>query len=84
MTYTKAALTLPAKLTFKPIKMETVVVMRGDKVAGTIKRYRAHKAVIVSVPGLMAADTHNQPFKGQRTFKTVAEAKAKLLELDNA
>lgn len=71
-------------LTFRPMLLETVVVMRGNKVAGTIKRYRAHKAVIVSVPGLMAANTHNQPFKGQRTFKTVAEAKAKLLELDKA
>lgn len=35
------------KLTFRPIKLETVVVMRGDKPVGTIRRYRAHKACIV-------------------------------------
>jgi hypothetical protein len=28
------------KLTFRPMKNECVVVMRGDKVAGTIRRYQ--------------------------------------------
>jgi hypothetical protein len=68
----------PAKLTFKPIKLETVVVMRGDKVAGTIKRYRAHKGCIVRVPGLLTPDTH----PGGCFFPTIAAAKARLIELD--
>lgn len=69
-----------AGLTFRPIKLETVVVMRGDKVAGTIKRYRAHKGCIVHVPGLLTSSSN----KGQCFFRTVAEAKARLLELDAA
>ena len=43
----------PGKLTFCPMLLETVVVMRGVKVAGTIKRYRAHKGCIVRVPGVL-------------------------------
>ena len=67
-------------LTFRPIKLETVVVMRGDKVAGTIRRYRAHGACIVSVPGVLTASMAIG--KGYASFPTIAAAKARLLELD--
>ena len=66
------------KLTFRPIKLEKIVVMRGDKVAGTIKRYRAHGGCIVRVPGVMAPTSH----PGRCFFPTVAKAKAVLLGLD--
>ena len=66
------------KLTFRPIKLETVVVMRGGKVAGTIKRYRAHKGCIVSVLGLITAAGTGSAF-----FRTIPEAKAALLAADN-
>lgn len=69
-------------LTFRPIKNECVVVMRGDKVAGTIRRYRAHKACIVSVPGLLTASMH--PMQGKAVFPTIAAAKKALLQLENA
>ena len=68
------------KLTYRPIKLETVVVMRGEKPVGTIKRYRAHKCVQVSVPGLLSAAT--APFKGASVFRTVPEAKKALNALD--
>jgi hypothetical protein len=68
------------RLTFKPIKLETVVVMRGEKVVGTIRRYRAHKACIVSVPGLLTASMAIG--KGNAVFPTIAAAKKRLLELD--
>jgi hypothetical protein len=71
---------MSAPLTFRPIKLETVVVMRGDKVAGTIRRYRAHKACIVSVPGVLTA--RMAIGQGKATFPTIAAAKARLLELD--
>lgn len=64
-------------LTFRPIKLETVVVMRGEKPVGTIKRYRAHKGCIVSVPGLISAAGTGGSF-----FRTIAEAKAALLSAD--
>lgn len=67
-------------LTFRPIKLETVVVMRGDKVVGTIRRYRAHRACIVSVPGLLTASMAIG--KGNAVFKTVGEAKKKLIKLE--
>ena len=67
-------------LSFRPIKLETVVVMRGDKVLGTIKRYRAHKTCIVRVPGILAATMAIG--KGYASFPTISEAKKKLLELD--
>ena len=67
-------------LSFKPIKLETVVVMRGDKVVGTIKRYRAHKACIVSVPGLLSAAAN----PGHASFPTIGAAKKRLLELEPA
>lgn len=67
-------------LTFRPLKLETVVVMRGDKVAGTIRRYRAHKACIVSVPGLLTASM--AVGKGKSTFRTIADAKRAILALD--
>ena len=65
-------------LTFLPIKLETVVVMRGDKVAGTIRRYRAHRRCIVSVPGVLSAAAN----PGRANFATIAEAKKALLALD--
>lgn len=67
-------------LTFRPIKLETVVVMRGDKVAGTIKRYRAHKACIVNVPGVLTASMAIG--QGKASFRTIAEAKRAVLDAD--
>ena len=66
------------ELTFRPMLLETVVVMRGVKVAGTIKRYRAHKGCIVRVPGVLTPSAN----PGDCFFPTVAAAKARLLELD--
>lgn len=67
-------------LTFRPIKNECVVVMRGEKVAGTIRRYRAHKACIVRVEGLLTpAMAIGQ---GKATFPTIGEAKRRLIELE--
>jgi hypothetical protein len=65
-------------LTFRPILLETVVVMRGDKVAGTIKRYRARKGCIVRVPGVLTPSAN----PGECFFLTIAAAKARLIELD--
>lgn len=67
-------------LTFKPIKLETVVVMRGEKPVGTIRRYRAHKACIVNVPGLLTASMATG--KGKSVFPTIDEAKKAILALD--
>lgn len=67
-------------LTFKPMRNETVVVMRGDKVVGTIRLYRAHKSCIVHVPGLLTASM--TPGKGDALFPTIPAAKKRLLELD--
>jgi hypothetical protein len=67
-------------LTFRPIKNECVVVMRGDKVAGTIRRYRAHRACIVRVEGVLTASMAIG--KGKATFPTIGEAKRRLLEID--
>ena len=67
-------------LTFRPIKLETVVVMRGEKVAGTIRRYRAHKACIVNIPGLLTASMAIG--KGRATFPTIKEAKAAVAAID--
>lgn len=67
-------------LTYRPIKLETVVVLRGDRVVGTIKRYRAYRRCIVSVPGLLSSATH----PGQANFATVGEAKARLNQLEAA
>lgn len=69
-------------LTFRPIKNECVVVMRGGKVAGTIRRYRAHRACIVRVPGVLTADMAIG--QGKATFPTIGAAKKRLLELDHA
>lgn len=66
------------KIRFLPMKIETVVVLRGTKVIGTIKRYRTHKACLVSIPGLLSAAAN----PGQASFKTVPEAKKRILELD--
>jgi hypothetical protein len=67
-------------LTFRPIKNECVVVMRGAKVAGTIRRYRAHRVCIVRVEGLLTASMAIG--KGRAAFPTIAAAKARLIELD--
>lgn len=67
-------------LTFRPIKLETVVVMRGNKPVGTIKRYRAHGICIVNVPGLLTAA--QAPGKHRASFPTIGDAKRALLELD--
>lgn len=65
-------------ITFTPMKLETIVVLRDGRVIGTIKRYRGHKAVIVSVPGVLSASM--AAGQGKSVFRTVAEAKAALLE----
>lgn len=62
------------------MKLETVVVMRGDKPIGTIRRYRAHRACIVSVPGVLTASMAIG--KGKATFPNVPAAKAAILKLD--
>lgn len=62
-------------LTFRPIKLETVVVMRGEKVAGTIKRYRQWKGCIVHIAGLMDASAP----QGSRFFRTIPDAKKAVL-----
>jgi hypothetical protein len=69
-------MTAPA-FTFRPIKNECVVVMRGDKVAGTIRRYRAHRACIVRVEGVLTASMALG--EGKATFPTITEAKRALL-----
>ncbi len=65
-------------LTFRPMLNECVVVMRGSKVAGTIRRYRAHKGCIVSVPGVLTSGTN----PGQCFYRTVAQAKSAILAAD--
>jgi hypothetical protein len=65
-------------LTFTPIKLETVVVLRGDKVIGTIKRYRSFKAVLVHVEGLLTAASN----RGYAKFDTILEAKRMLRFLE--
>jgi len=67
-------------ITFKPIKLETVVVMRGEKPIGTIRRYRSHKACIVSVPGLLTASM--AAGKGNSVFPNIPAAKKAVLALD--
>ena len=59
-------------LTFKPIRNEKVVVMNGERVAGTITRYRGHGGCIAHVPGILDMTAP----KGSRFFKTIPEAKA--------
>lgn len=67
-------------ITFKPMKLDCVVVMRGEKVIGTIRKYRAHGACIVSVPGILTASMNIG--SGKATFRTIPEAKKRILELD--
>jgi hypothetical protein len=69
------------KLTFRPMLNECVVVMRGDKVAGTIRRYKAHKACIVSVPGVLTASMAIG--QGKAVFRTIGEAKKAILARDS-
>jgi hypothetical protein len=66
------------KLTYRPKINECVVVMRGDKVVGTIRRYPVWKRCIVNVPGLLTASTHPT----QANFRTINEAKGVLTRLD--
>ena len=61
------------KITFKPIKLETVVVMKGKKVIGTIRRYRQYKGCIVNIPGVLTSAEN----PGEAFFKTIPEAKSK-------
>lgn len=68
-------------ITFRPIKNECVVVMRGEKVAGTIRRYRAHKACIVRVEGLLTPSMAIG--QGKATFPTIGAAKKAILKLDS-
>ena len=58
-------------LTFRPIRHEVVVVMCGNKVAGTLRRYRAHKTWIVRVPGVLSAAAN----PGKCAFPDLARAK---------
>ena len=67
-------------LTFKPIKLETVVVLRDGKPVGTIRRYRNFNACQVRVPGVLTPASS----PGQTTFRYMAEAKAALLKADAA
>lgn len=67
-------------LTYRPIKNECVVVMRGDKVAGTIRRYRAYKACIVCVPGVLTASMAIG--QGKAVFPTIPAAKAAINALE--
>lgn len=66
------------KLSFRALKNETVVVMRGDRVAGTIRRYRGHGGCIVSVIGILSPAKN----PGQCFFKTIPEAKRALRAKD--
>lgn len=65
-------------LTYRPKINDCVVVMRGDKVIGTIRRYAVHKCCIVNVPGLLTAASHPQ----QASFRTINEAKGMLTKLE--
>lgn len=65
-------------LTYRPKINECVVVLRDDKVVGTIRRYPAHKRCIVSVPGLLTASSH----PSQANFRTINEAKGVLTRLE--
>lgn len=67
------------KLTFRPLKLETVVVMRGNKVVGRINRYLAHRCCVAAVPGILHPSSH----PGQCSFPTIAEAKKRIMELDD-
>lgn len=65
-------------ITFKPIKLETVVVLRDDKVIGTIKRYRSFKACLVSIEGLLSPAAN----PGCCKFRTIPEAKRAVLRIE--
>ena len=65
-------------LTFRPITNETVVVMRGDKPVGTIRRYRNFHTCIVRVEGVLTAAAN----RGHAAYPTIAAAKAALLGAD--
>lgn len=66
-------------ITFRPMLLETVVVLRDGVVIGTIRRYKAHRACQVRVPGILTAAAN----PGQSTFPTMAAAKAALLAADS-
>ena len=67
-------------LTFRPMRRDVVTVMRGARVAGTIRLHRRLGGCLVSVPGVLTATSN----PGHATFATVAEAKAALVALDTA
>lgn len=68
------------RLSFRPMKNQCVVVMRGDKVAGTVRRYGAHKRWVANVPGVLSAAAN----PGVASLGYLAEAKAALLSADGA
>jgi len=63
-------------LTFRPTKLETVVVMRGNDVVGTIRRY--HGKWQTRVPGVLTPASN----PGQTVYDNLAAAKAALLAAD--
>ena len=65
-------------LTFRPMRHEVVVVMRGDKVAGTLRHYGAHKQWIVRVPGVLSPAAN----PGKCSHPNLASAKAAVLAAD--
>ena len=68
------------RITYMPIRNETVVAMRGNKVIGTIKRYRAHRRCIVNIPGILTASSN----PGEANFATINEAKRRIREIETA
>jgi len=62
------------------MKPEVVVIMRGEKVAGTIRRYRAHHTWIICVPGILSAAAN----PGRVTFTNLADAKRAVLDAARA
>jgi hypothetical protein len=61
---------------FLPAKNDTVVVLGGCKVVGTIKRYRSRKGWIASVPGIL----HPAEHRGECFFKSIGAARAAITE----
>ena len=63
-----------ASLTFLPMKLQCVVVLRDGKVVGSIRR-RKHWGCLVSVPGILYPARH----PGKCCHPNMAAAKAALL-----
>ena len=68
----------PVGLTFRPRRLVTVTVMRGEKPVGTIRRYRAHRFCLVRVEGVLTAAAN----PGRAAYPTIKDAKAALLHAD--